>query len=153
MYNYITGWLCEQVHVRYLYILNAPGSSAKRSMSPNSKASSAKSSSPSSSMCRCHGNMFSQLVRAVVSQKTFSYETVLAVMAWHQFREMVPYCGAPGAFLYRASGSPRRISHPPIGGHLTEWHNSKHKADLWPLGFDPATEKVIVYFAHPLTPT
>lgn len=57
------------LHARYRYILNAPGSSAKRSTSADSKASSAKSSSPSSSWRCCHGSMFCQLVRAAVHQK------------------------------------------------------------------------------------
>lgn len=52
-------------HVCYLYILNAPGSSAKHTMSPDSRASSAKSSSSSSSFCCCHGSMPSQVFGAV----------------------------------------------------------------------------------------
>ena len=51
----------------YLYILNAPGSSARQSMSLNSRASLARSSSSCSSSCCCHGSMVSQILGAVVS--------------------------------------------------------------------------------------
>lgn len=54
---------------RYRYVANAPGSSAKRSASADSRASSAKSSSTSSSWRRCHGGMLSQLVGAAVEQR------------------------------------------------------------------------------------
>jgi len=57
------------VHVFYLYSLNAPGSSAKQSMSPDSKASSARPSSSSTSLCRCHGSKVSQTCGAVESTK------------------------------------------------------------------------------------
>lgn len=72
-------------HVCYLYILNAPGSSAKHTMSPDSRASSAKSSSSSSSFCCCHGSMPSQVLGAVPPTKTvFSHEAVVCVILWQQ---------------------------------------------------------------------
>lgn len=68
----------------YLYILNAPGSSARRSMSPDSIASLARSSSSCSSSCCCHGSMVSQILGAVVSpkkkkKKSMIYDVVLYI--------------------------------------------------------------------------
>lgn len=70
-------------HVRYLYILNAPGSSAKQAMSPDSRAFSAKSSRSSSSFCCCHGSMPSQVLGAASPTKiVFSHEAVFCGILW-----------------------------------------------------------------------
>lgn len=110
-------------HARYRYILNAPGSSAKRSTSADSKASSAKSSSPSSAWRCCHGSMFCQLVRAAVDQKPTltSWLPGCYVSGREKLRLWrTTHCGAPGASPCRAGASPRRTLRPASGGRLTE---------------------------------
>lgn len=104
---------------RYRYVVNAPGSSAKRSTSADSKASSAKSSSPSSSWRCCHGSMFSQLVRAAVHQKP-TFRSCLPAVRQGEKNSPTAYCGAPEASRRRAGASPRRTSHPASGGRLAE---------------------------------
>lgn len=114
-------------HVCYLYILNAPGSSAKQTMSPNSRAASAKSSRSSSSFCCCHGSMHSQVLRAAPPPHQNSLWSWGCCLCYNVItnKPFFSYCSAPAAFLCTATGSPHHISHPLREGCLTDWQSPR----------------------------
>lgn len=113
-------------HACYLYIRNAPGSSAKQAMSPDSRAFSAQSSRSSSCFCCCHGSMTSQVLGAASPTKIdFSHKAIICGILWWKISPLFSYCSTPAAFLCTTTCSRHHISHPPGEGHLGDWQSPR----------------------------